>query len=114
MARRVGVGKARELVYVGEMIGAAEALAIGLADRVFPHGKMLDEAYALAEKIAGNAPVAVRHAKRVLHAGENLSMTAASELEIGAFAMCFATDDQKTGMQGFLDNPRAPRSFAGK
>ncbi len=114
LARRVGVGKARELVYVGQVIDAAEALAMGLADRVVPHAKLMDEVNALAGKIAANAPLAVKHAKRVLHAGENLSMAAACELEIAAFALCFATNDQKTGMQGFLDNPRAPRVFTGR
>ncbi len=53
LARRVGVGKAREMVFTGVAIDAAEALSIGLADRVFPHDKLRDEAVAAAERIAG-------------------------------------------------------------
>lgn len=114
LARRVGVGKARELIYVGQTIDAAEALAIGLADRVFAPDALLAETRAAAEKIAKNAPLAVAHAKRALHAGENVPLAVAKELEIQAFALCFATEDQKSGMKAFLENPRAPRTFVGR
>ena len=114
LARRVGVGKARELIYIGATIDAAEALAIGLADRVFAPDALLTEARAAAEKIAKNAPLAVAHAKRALHAGENVPLAVAKELEIQAFALCFATEDQKSGMKSFLENPRAPRTFIGR
>ncbi len=114
LARRVGVGKARELVLVGAVIDAAEALSMGLADRVFAHDALAAEARAAAEKIAKHAPLAVAHAKRVLHAGENVPLAVAKELEIQAFALCFATDDQKSGMKTFVENPRAPRVFTGR
>jgi enoyl-CoA hydratase len=114
LARRVGVGKARELVLLGHTIDAAEALAIGLADRVFAPDALLAEARAAAEKIAKNAPLAVAHAKRALHVGENLPLAIAKELEIHAFGLCFATEDQKSGMKTFLENPRAPRTFVGR
>lgn len=114
LARRVGVGKARELVLVGSLIDANEAQAIGLADRVVPHDKLRDEVKAMAEQIARNAPLAVAHAKRVLHVGESVPLEVARELEIQAFALCFATEDQKQGMKTFLENPKAPRTFNGK
>lgn len=114
LARRVGVGKARELVLIGHTIDAAEALAIGLADRVFAPDALLAETRAAAEKIARNAPLAVAHARRALHVGENLPLAVAKELEIQAFGLCFATDDQKSGMKSFLENPRAPRTFTGR
>lgn len=114
LARRVGVGKARELVLIGGTLDAAEALAIGLADRVFPHDALMTEARAAAEKIAKNAPLAVAHAKRSLHNGENLPLAVAKELEVQAFGLCFATEDQKSGMKTFVENPRAPRVFVGR
>lgn len=114
LARRVGVGKARELVLVGGTIDAAEALAIGLADRVVAHDALATEVKALATKIAANAPLAVGHAKRVMNAAENVPLGVAKELEIQGFALCFSTEDQKQGMKTFVENPRAPRSFAGR
>lgn len=114
LARRVGVGKARELVLVGAVIGAAEALAIGLADRVVAPEALAAEVRSLAEAIAKNAPLAVGHAKRVMNAAENVPLGVAKELEIQGFALCFATEDQKSGMRTFVENPRAPRAFVGK
>jgi enoyl-CoA hydratase len=105
----VGVGKARELIYTGQIIDAAEALAIGLADRVVPRRRWLAETRAAAEKIAKNAPLAVAHAKRALHAGENVPLAVAKELEIQAFALCFATEDQKSGHEAPSSRTPAPR-----
>ncbi len=114
LARRVGVGKARELVLVGATIDATEALAIGLADRVFAPDALLAQCLDAAQKIAKHAPLAVAHAKRALHVGENVALGTAKELEIQAFALCFATEDQKSGMKTFVENPRAPRVFVGR
>lgn len=114
LARRVGTGKARELVLTGRVIDATEASAMALADRVVPHAELRREVTAMAEQIARNAPLAVAHAKRVLYAGENVPIEVARELEIQAFALCFATEDQKSGMKTFVENPKAPRVFHGR
>lgn len=114
LARRVGAGKARELVLIGHVIDAQEAKAIGLADRVVAPEALMGEVRAMAEKIAANAPVAVAHAKRVMHAGESLPMEVARELEVQAFALCFATEDQKSGMRTFVQSPKLPRVFSGR
>lgn len=114
LARRVGVGKAREMVFTAAVIDAAEALRIGLVDGVFPHDKLASEALAVAERVAKNAPRAVGYAKRAMHAGENVPLAVAKELEVQAFGLCFATEDQKTGMRTFVTNPKAPRTFSGK
>lgn len=114
LARRVGVGKAREMVFTGAPVDAAQALAMGLVDRVFEHDKLREETLAAAERIAANAPLAVGYAKRAMHAGENVPMGVAKELEAQAFGLCFATEDQKTGMRTFVENPRAPRVFKGQ
>jgi enoyl-CoA hydratase len=114
LARRVGVGKARELIFVGNVIDATEAASIGLVDRVIPHETLLTETRSVAEAIAKNAPLAVAHAKHALHAGENVPLGVANELEIQAFALCFATEDQKSGMRTFVENPKSPRTFVGR
>ena len=114
LARRVGVGKAREMVFTAGALDAAEALSIGLVDRVFPHDALRAEALAAAGRIAKNAPRAVAYAKRAMHAGENVPLAVAKELEVQAFGLCFATEDQKAGMRAFVANPKAPRAFTGR
>ena len=69
LLRRVGVSKAKELIYTGRMIDAQEALQIGLADRIYPDDQLQAEALAMAKKIAANAPVAVRYAKCAINEG---------------------------------------------
>ncbi|HZO15090.1 MAG TPA: enoyl-CoA hydratase-related protein [Polyangiaceae bacterium] len=102
LARRVGLGHARELVYTGALIGADEALRIGLVNRVVPTDQLLDAARETARAIAGVAPLAVNAGKRVLLRGEGMSLEAACELETQAFAALFGSDDQRTGMAAFL------------
>src|SRR6185503_19248497 len=71
LARRVGAGKAVELVTSGDMIGADEALRIGLCEAVFPPGELMGKAKEIARRIAGNGPLAVAEAKRVIRQGVN-------------------------------------------
>jgi enoyl-CoA hydratase len=102
LARRVGLARALELCLTGDTIDAAEALRIGLANRVLPAAELLPATIATAKKIADMGPVAVAEAKRVLHAGAGLPLAQANALEIEAFAGLFATADQKEGMAAFL------------
>ncbi|MGK3967344.1 enoyl-CoA hydratase/isomerase family protein [Sorangium sp. So ce118] len=112
LLRRVGVGRARELVYSGEMISAEQALAIGLVNAVFPAAELLARARETALKIASRGPLAVAAAKRVILRGESLDLAAANELEVQAFAALFGSDDQKLGMKAFLAKSKA--EFTGK
>jgi enoyl-CoA hydratase len=112
LARRVGIGRARELCYTGDMIGAEEALRIGLVNLVVPHAELLDRARATAKKVAAKGPLAIAQAKRVLLRGEGLPLTAACELEAQAFAALFASHDQREGMKAFLE--KRPAKFEGK
>jgi enoyl-CoA hydratase len=111
LARRVGIARARELCYVGDAIGADEALRIGLVNAVFPHAELLGKAREVAGKIAKKGRVAVAQCKRVLLAGEGISLDAANALETQAFAMLFGTADQREGMAAFLEKRAA--SFRG-
>src|SRR5689334_19534124 len=95
LARRVGVARARELIYTGEIFGADKALSIGLANAVFAKDELLPRVRALATEIATKAPLAVAQAKRAILRGALADMTAANELEAQAFAMLFGSSDQK-------------------
>lgn len=111
LLRRVGIAKARELVYTGAVIDAAEALRIGLADAVFSMDELLPKARAAADTISQMGPVAIREAKQVLLRGADLPLPAANAAEVDAFARCFATADQKEGMAAFLEKRAA--TFSG-
>lgn len=107
LLRRVGVSKSKELIYTGRMIDAQEALQIGLADHIYPDDQLQAEALAMAKKIAVNAPVAVRYAKCAINEGAQADIDAAIAIENKWFSKCFATQDQKEGMQAFLEKRKA-------
>ncbi|WP_428263858.1 enoyl-CoA hydratase-related protein [Haliangium sp.] len=102
LPRRVGVAKAKEMIFTGEMIGAAEALRIGLVDAVVEPGALMDKVAETAARIAKNGPLAVAEAKKLVHMGQSMSLESAVALEQRSFAGLFATDDQKEGMAAFL------------
>ena len=112
LARRVGIGRARELCYTGDMIGAEEALRIGLANVVVPAADLLKRAQDTASKIAAKGPLAIAQAKRVLYRGADVPLQVANELEVQAFAALFDSADQKEGMEAFLGKRAA--AFTGK
>jgi enoyl-CoA hydratase len=107
LARRVGIGRARELCYTGDVVGAEDALRMGLVNAVVPHAELLARAEATAKKIAGKGPLAIAQAKRVILRGADLPLATANELEMQAFASLFGTADQKEGMRAFLDKRAA-------
>ena len=102
LAKLVGQGYAKEMIYSGRVIKADEALRIGLVNHVLPPEELRDFVMALAADIAANAPVAVRKAKECINASYDLDEAEALAFENRAFSDCFATDDQKEGMQAFL------------
>ena len=103
LARLVGMGMAKQLVYTARNIKSDEALRIGLVNAVYP----LSELYAAAEKmastIASNAPIAVRAAKKAMNDGISLPIGEAVVCEEKAFGSCFETKDQQEGMGAFLE-----------
>ncbi len=112
LLRRVGLARALELCMSGAMIDAAEALRIGLVNRVCKPEELVPAAIKTCESIAQMGPQAVAYAKAVLHRGADLALPAANALEIDAFARLFATDDQKEGMAAFLG--KRPAAFTGR
>ena len=108
LVRRCGLARARELVYLGTMVGAAEGLRLGIVDRVVPDDRLADEAAALAGELATRAPVALRQAKRATRAAAETDLAAGLRYEVEAFATVFATEDRVEGLRAFLDK-RPPR-----
>jgi enoyl-CoA hydratase len=107
LVRRIGIGRARQLVYTGDPIAAEQALAWGLCNEVTGPAELLPRARALGERIASRAPLAVAAAKRAIRVGEDLPLERALMVEQEAFASLFASQDQKEGMRAFLQK-RAP------
>ena len=112
LARRVGIGRARELCYTGDLVGAEEALRIGLVNAVTPHAELLPKALDVAERIAKKGPLAVAQCKRAMLRGADVPLAVAHELEAQAFSQLFGTADQREGMRAFLEKRQA--TFAGK
>jgi enoyl-CoA hydratase len=112
LARLVGPSKAKEIIFSGDVYDAAEALRIGLVDRVVPFEKLMEEAKKLAKTIASRGEVAVRLSKDAINAGMDVDIGSGCMLERKAFGMCFASQDRAEGMKAFLEK-REPK-FTGK
>lgn len=102
LVRRVGVARARQLVFTGALLGAEEALALGLVNEVVEAGGALERAGAIAAQIAERAPLAVAAAKRVLRSAAEVDIDAACALEAASFAALFATHDTHEGLEAFV------------
>ena len=103
LARLIGPGMAKQLIYSARNIKADEALRIGLVNAVYPLEELRPAAEKLAETIARNAPIAVRACKRAINEGLEKPMDEAIVLEEKLFSSCFETADQKEGMGAFLE-----------
>jgi enoyl-CoA hydratase len=112
LPRRIGTARAMELVLTGDLIGADEALRIGLVNKVVPAAELMAEAKKCAEKIASKGPLAIAYARRSVRKSVELSLSAGNDLEAELFALLFATQDQKEGMKAFLE--KRPAKFEGK
>lgn len=103
LARLVGEGRAKELIYTCDLINAEEAYRIGLVNKVVAPEALLDEAKTMAAKICKNAPIAVAQCKSAINRGLQMDIDNGIEYESEAFGMCFSTEDQKEGMNAFLE-----------
>jgi len=103
LPRRVGAAWAKELVLTGEPLRAEEALRIGLVNRVFPPGELLDAAVKAGETIAKRGPVAVAQAKRLIQEGQGADVRVAHALEQAAFGLVSASEDRREGLAAFLE-----------
>ena len=112
LARLVGMGMAKQLIYTGKPIKADEALRIGLVNAVVPQAELMDKAMEIATQIAANAPLAVKAAKLCINDEYDMAADDAIQNESVIFGRCFATDDQKQGMKAFLE--KGKYEFQGK
>lgn len=103
MARLIGPGKAKELIYTARNIKAPEALSVGLVQAVYPAEELMEQAEKMAARIAGNAPIAVRACKKAINDGLQVDMDAAVAVEEKLFGSCFETQDQKNAMTAFVE-----------
>ena len=112
LARLVGMGMAKQLIFTGKAIKANEALRIGLVNEVVPQAELMDKAMEIANQIAVNAPLAVSAAKQCINAEYDMDVDDAILYENGIFGQCFGTQDQKNGMKAFLNKEKV--AFEGK
>ena len=106
LARIVGVGIAKQLIYTARNIKAEQAKAIGLVNDVFPQEELLEQAKKVASIIAANAPIAVRNCKKAINDGLDATMDDAIVIEEKLFGDCFETEDQKAAMANFLEKDK--------
>ena len=103
LARTVGVGMAKQMIYTARNIKAPEALRIGLVNAVYPIEELMVAAKKMASMIASNAPIAVRNCKKAINDGLQTDIESGVAIEEKLFGDCFETEDQRYGMAFFLD-----------
>ncbi|MEG6522071.1 short-chain-enoyl-CoA hydratase [Desulfotomaculum sp. 1211_IL3151] len=112
LPRLVGKGRAKELIYTCDIIGAADAHRMGLVNHVVAEDQLLDFCKAMAGRIASKGQVAVRLCKAAIDQGLEMDADKGMAYEAEVFGLCFATADQKEGMTAFVEKRKA--SFTGK
>jgi enoyl-CoA hydratase len=103
LPRLVGMAKAKEIVFTGEVFNARTAVEIGMINKVVPAEKLMDEAKALARKLLNKSSIALAYAKKSMNSGMDMSLSSAMDMDECFFARCFSTEDQKEGMQAFSE-----------
>jgi enoyl-CoA hydratase/carnithine racemase len=114
LSRLIGPARAKDLVFTGRHVAADEALALGIADRVVPDDAVYETAREMAAQYAQGPAVALRAAKQAVDDGLELDLDSALRLESALFAGLFATDDQRIGMQSFLEQGPGKAVFTGR
>ncbi|WP_435129218.1 enoyl-CoA hydratase/isomerase family protein [Actinacidiphila sp. bgisy144] len=112
LARLVGPSRAKDLIFTGRMVTAADALAIGLVDRVVPADQVYPQALEWARRLARGPAYALRAAKEAVDGGLDTDLSSGLTLERTLFAALFATEDRETGMRSFIENGPGKAEFA--
>ena len=103
LARRIGTSRALDMILSGRTVTAAEAASTGLVDHLVPDSELIDRAIAMAERMAANAPVAVRLAKAAILRGQDLPLTEALQIERDLATFAYTTEDAKEGPRAFAE-----------
>lgn len=114
LPRLVGPARAKDLVFSGRFVDATEALAIGLVDKVCAPDHVYDEALAWARALAKGPRLALHAAKASIDTGLEVDLETGLEIERAHFAALFATEDQRIGMESFLENGPGQAEFTGR
>ncbi|MEY7971700.1 enoyl-CoA hydratase/isomerase family protein [Saccharomonospora xinjiangensis] len=114
LARLIGPSRAKDLVFTGRFVKAEEALAIGLVDEVVAPDDVYAAAHRWAAQFANGPAVALRAAKAAIDGGLDTDLRNGLRLETELFAALWATEDQKRGMQSFIENGPGKATFEGK
>ena len=114
LTRLVGPARAKDLIFSGRHVGAEEALALGIVDRVVPDGDVYETALAMASSYVTGPATALRAAKQAVDDGLELDLDSGLRLETALFAGLFATDDQSAGMSSFLADGPGKATFTGR
>ena len=107
LPRLIGPNLAKELMFTGKMISAAEAEKIGLANKVVPMDQLMEEVMKTAKEIASKGKTSLRAAKQAINFGLNTDLATGIHIEIEAFGMCHASSDSKEGTSAFLEKRKA-------
>jgi enoyl-CoA hydratase len=103
LPRLIGPNMAREMIYTGKMIDAAEAMRLGIVNKVCPPDQLLADVHAAAAAIAKKGRVALRAAKQAINSGLNVDLASGLAMENDAFALCLASADAREGTRAFLE-----------
>jgi enoyl-CoA hydratase/carnithine racemase len=114
LPRLIGPAKAKDLIFTGRPVAAAEALAIGLADKVVPDADVYAAAREMAAQYTAGPALALAAAKHAVNRGLEVDLAAGLEIERLHFAGLFATEDQKNGMRSFVENGPGKAVFEGR
>jgi len=114
LSRLVGPARAKDIVFTGRMLPAAEALAIGLVDAVVPDDSVYAAALDLVRRYAAGPALALRAAKQAIDHGLDVDLATGLEIERMQFAALFGTEDQRVGMRSFLENGPGKAAFTGR
>lgn len=106
LSRLVGMAKAKELIFTADIINAQEAEKIGLVNKVVTQEELLETVMEMAKKIASKGQFAVRYSKTAINRGIETDIETAMAIERDLFGLCFATEDQKEGMNAFIEKRR--------
>jgi enoyl-CoA hydratase len=114
LPRLIGPARAKDIIYTGRFVGAAEALQIGLVDKVVSDTEVYAAAREMVTRYANGPTVALRAAKQAVDEGLGMDLATGLEIERLHFAGLFATEDQRTGMRSFIENGPGKATFAGR
>ena len=103
LPRLIGANLAKELIFTGKMISAAEAEKIGLANKVVPQDQLMEEVLKTAREIASKGKVSLRAAKQAINNGLNTDLATGIHIEVDAFGLCYGSSDSKEGTSAFLE-----------